>query len=574
MITIEQIKTKNYTAEELRNKLLACYDGKKFDLNKLEQNVQRNILGIVGVYNRENKDKTSFEEIVYVLTGKSYEQYFKDNIKSAMDENGVVSGIDQETRTFLKNKYGKMKKLNPEKYGKYDISEMIADFVPGAKYVALHPITEVETLDRLSKITDKNGVIEFTKDENLRSYFRRLAKQKSISLEEAVKRTGHKFSEIKERFLISKEEHIQNILNCVDSNKNIVDLSKRYPATAKFLNVIAHKNNCSMNIAVNELLGSGLQEYNYRGANNKLSKYSLENPSFIGYDKDVREKVSSMIRKFMTETGDVVGLYNSKAISNIILKISQYNDITVGEAIKMFVPEVNYIERKSPEMKHQTKEDVLANLPRFDDGSGCIDAIRKYSNAIAGLRRVSNEEGLHISEFVEKYSPYHFSACEYEVDYIDYVVSRLVDEYGVGGDVSGLYENMPLYDAVKRIRNFFPGGALDTMEETLMNWGFSYSGMKGDTKVNETYVRELLFRFYQGSNVIDSLYENKVVSYAVINYSGQIGKSVKETLEDLGYIYERENRDNTKRLGRKKMTPQEYKKYISSTRENSEPGDE
>lgn len=580
MIREDEILLKNYTTSQLKEILEASFDGRRCVLSAYDKSAYYAIKRFIETYNKHHaNNQTSFNDIVKVLTGKNYDfnkdAYFASKVREVIEKNGFVTGLNKETRIFYKNKLVRCKKANPEKYGKYTLSDLISDFVPEATFKKVRSYTHEEILNSLKRITDEKGEVDFTKDEGLRDYLRRQAKIKGTSIEEEIAKTGHKINNIKTRYLISREEHIANILDCVDENNCVVDLSKKYMATCKMLNNLAHKNKCSMNIALNKLLGSNLQEYTYRGIHDKPSKYDLENKMFVGNIPEAKEKFVDIIKRCMREDGVLVGIYNHKMIDSALRKIAEINDITMDEAVKIFVPEAIYNKRHANEMMHQTKEDVIKNIYRFNDGSGCVDRIRKSSSAITSLRKFAKLEGLNTGEFVEKYTDCYFSSSEYEVDYIDYVVSKLISRYGYGGEISGLSSDKPLYDSVKRIKDYFPGGAKESMEETLIAFGFSYKGVKRDSKFTEQTVREMLYSAFGNKKEIDSLYEHKDVATAVVNYSGKRGKSVKETLEHFGYGYSRENKNAVGRLAGKRMSYEEYQWYKSKNgNKNEEPGDE
>ncbi|MBQ3158090.1 MAG: hypothetical protein IJB98_00170, partial [Clostridia bacterium] len=363
--------------------------------------------------------------------------YFIEKLRAEMDKDGKIASVDKETRVFLKNKYRKLNMKLPESEQMHSISEMIARLIPGATYVTNEQAKKQNysndaMLKRLNAIMvevkdlktgQKVKKLDFGKDEALRSAIRYRAEKQGCTIEEIISGYGCEVTSIVER-AIPIEEHIRNIKSCVDAKGNIVNLSKKFPSTHHYLSYIARKNKCGYNIAVNTLLGSDLQEYTYIGVKNKLSKYDKENPAYIGNDEKFASQIRNLIISCADDNGVVNGLYKSETLYKMLIKISEINEMKMSEVVSDFVPGAVYVDRVEPVMKHQTKEDVLANLQRFDDGSGCIDGIRANKTVMKGLRKVAKEEGLHISEFVEKYTDYYFSACQYEIDYVDYVIKR------------------------------------------------------------------------------------------------------------------------------------------------------
>jgi len=571
-IKFEEISVNGYTPKKLRDILNSTYDGKRFMLSKHDKKLYYALKRFVTRYNAEHVGfETSFPELVKVLTGKDYvvnlDEYHIAKIKEAMDEDGNVLYISQDTRSFLKNKYRNAARRCEENQ-MHSISEIIAELVPGAKYVtsaqrSRHFSNRKTLIDSIIAVTNNDGCIELVKDANLRRYLLGLSETHATTIEQEIENLGFKNFTIRMAYDNSKilANHRANILKCIDSKNNIVNLTKKYPATHKYVTNLAVKNQCSISYAINQILGDEYQLYTYRGAHNKLSKYSFENPEFIGDDPKVRSLIVRKIRECMDENNIVSGMYKNRSVESMVNYIATFNNMSLTEVYAYFVPEAKYIQRNAPVMKHTTKEDVLNNLRLFDDGSGCVDSVRKYKKAMKGLKKFADEEGLHISEFVVRNSKFYFSASHYEIDYIDFVVQGLIEKYGYGADVSGLStENPKLYNAVRKIKNFFPGGAKTSMEETFSELGFSYRGFKRDSKYTESYVRQLLKEYYGNSKVIESLYENKTIGTAIINYSGKIGKSVKETVESFGYEYYN-CKPKSERLTSKKMTLEEYKKY-------------
>ncbi|MBR2909012.1 MAG: hypothetical protein IKC11_01535 [Clostridia bacterium] len=519
------------------------------------------------------------------MSNSKGEAYFIDKLKAQMGEDGRIASVDKETRTYLKNRYHRMNMRLPENEQMHSIAEMIAKLIPGAIYVTNEQakkqnFSNEAILSRLEAIAvevddyktgKKVKKLDFGKDEALRSAIKYRAEKQGVSVEEILRGYGCSVTEIYER-AISVEEHIANIRSCVDRKGNIVNLAKTFPSTHHYLSYLARKNKCSYTIAVNQLLNSPLQEYTYVGIKNKLSKYDKENPAYIGSDKKFRENVFNAVTSCMDENGVVNGFYRCDTVYKMLIQIAKINGEKLSSVISEFVPNAIYIDREEPVMKHQTKKDVLENLKRFDDGSGCIDSVRANKTVVKALRKFAKDENLHMSEFVEKYTNLYFSACSYEIDYIDYVIKRLVSKYGVNGEVYGLSQDDPqLYYAVHRIKKFFPGGAKKTMEDTFMALGFQYRGIASETKFTESYVRGLLeTNFGKEGGVIESIYDLDEVGMSVIAYSGIIGKSVKDTLEYFGFQYVSENPNAKERLTSKKMSLQEYKKYKQTINDEEE----
>ena len=573
-LKFEDIKTKDYSPEDFKEFILSSHNEGEFSLSATNKNMYYRLDSFIKKYNSEHADSpTSIEEVVGILTGLKYvgpedrfrerEQEFVRRIKESMNEDGVVLYLDKKTRQFLKNKGQRLKKKTDSKEP-YDVSKMIASLIPGAKYVPKQDkdaFSREKVLVMLSEITTSDGEIDLAKNPSLRSHFSFLAKKNGCTIEDEIAKTGYYTTKVTQH-KIPINEHIQNIKTCVDSQGNIVNLSKKYPASFKFLQTFAKKNKCSFDDAVNILLESPLHEYTYRGVKNKLSMYDINSPIFIGNNEELRQEIVSAITAAMDSDKVIKGIYKNKKVNRMLHYICKYNDLKMSEAVSLFVPEAVFVDRQEPTMKHKTKEDVLNNLKLFDDGAGCIDSIRQNKNAYKSLRAFARQENMHVGDFVQKHSGYYFSSCSYEVDYIDYVVSRLVDRCGYGGSADGLYaKDRKLYDAVRRIKNFFPGGAKKSMQETFVELGFSYGGFVGKTKFTESYVKQLLSASFGDDKQISSLYDSGEVGYAIINYSGRIGKSVKETLNMFGYDYYNSNEKHQSRLASKIMSPEDYKRY-------------
>ncbi len=581
-ITIDDIKTQIYDAEDFQKALEGSFNGKYFTLAKHNKSIYNSLKRFIERYNEQHSSNpTGMDEITMLLTGRHYttnsDEYMMSKLRESMDESGKISSMDHETRVWLKNKHKPLKKLGKIKSDKVDIAEIIAVLLPEATYITQkekNKLTGEQMLEKLAQLRNEEGMLDFAKNHAVRSYFQVRSKAHGISLEEEIRRSG--FTDfngiVVYKQKLSLEEHAKNLLDCANENHVVSNLSKRHIETYEFVKKFAKKYKMSIAEAINELLGDKLQSYTYRSIHNKLSKYRINDECFIGQNEKIRAELTDFILQNMDESGLVSGLdKNNRSLYMVLNSIKEYNGIGMNEIVKMFVPNARYEEREG--IKVHTRETILRRLKAYDDGSGCIDEARKDKALMQSLRGFCERNGADMESLIDEIGGFYFSSMMYEVDHIDYVRSRLEEIYGETRIVDGISrDHSELYDAVKRIRDFFPEGALPSMEDAFNFLGFSISGKKRGTKFTEDYVRNLLEETFKGERKVDSLTAYPEVLCAIINYSGVLGKSVKQTLSHFGFEYPR-GKDDLSRLSRKRLTAEEYDHYKSTFKE-SEPGDD
>lgn len=168
-------------------------------------------------------------------------------------------------------------------------------------------------------------------------------------------------------------------------------------------------------------------------------------------------------------------------------------------------------------------------LSKYADENNCIDSIR-LTRDYNTIRSKATTFGCSPGEYVTLFSKYHFSKVVAPVEnYIEILKKDVQEELQGGTDATGLrLKNFPLYLRVKHLREYFPEGSLNSIEETFNVLGFSYNGsLKPKTKINENYVIEKL----------EALFPNKVISH--IDHHSTLGKNIlKLSIQNNMFLYD------------------------------------
>ncbi|MBQ2864255.1 MAG: hypothetical protein IJE91_02175 [Clostridia bacterium] len=182
-------------------------------------------------------------------------------------------------------------------------------------------------------------------------------------------------------------------------------------------------------------------------------------------------------------------------------------------------------------------EDV-AIIKKYADSEGCIDSIRGTKD-YDHIRIRGQVHGCSPAEYVALISDCYFSKAIIEVgNYIESLKAELKRVLKGKTDATGLREiSYETYLKVKHLREYFPQGSLDSIEETLNYLGYDYNGVpKPKQKINEKY---LLSR-------VQAMFPNMVVTY--VDHKSVWGKNLlraslannmtlQEYLEHNGFTY-------------------------------------
>lgn len=168
-------------------------------------------------------------------------------------------------------------------------------------------------------------------------------------------------------------------------------------------------------------------------------------------------------------------------------------------------------------------------LNSYADENGCIDSIRKTRDYNT-IRSKATTFGCSPSEYVTLFSQYHFSKAVLPVtNYIETLKNDISNFLKGKNDATGIREsNFSLYLRVKHLKEYFPEGSLDSIEETFNALGFNYEGVvKPKTRINEKYFLSKL----------EAEFPNKIINK--IDYKSILGKNLlRLSLQNNMFIYD------------------------------------
>jgi len=211
--------------------------------------------------------------------------------------------------------------------------------------------------------------------------------------------------------------------------------------------------------------------------------------------------------------------------------------------------------------------DLFEFFPFFDDGTGCVDSIKSDKLLMRILSRLAKNEGQYYDVWVNEKSSgkYSITSCHKEVDYIQTTYNQLVNKFGKNGRPHFPKDDEEMDNlrrSVQYMASFFPGGSISE-SEVLNAMGFQVNP-KPIEKVDVEELLRLMAEAYPESEYptreIDTIYHGSECALMLVKYSGEIDKTIKKTIESLGYSY-RKGYDVTSRLARKDLTHQQYVEF-------------
>ncbi len=452
---------------------------------------------------------------------------------------------------------GKFRKIeNPE------VMSEVADIFHDEN-LALHYQKLTEAMRKRLLEIEKDGVIDFSLDPLLKKNIWERAKRANITLEEQIRRLGVEFDSIVTLRESRRENKLEKLRKFISSritkDGKIYGFSTHH-AYYSILKNYVRTNKVTYDTAINQIMGT--PDGTYQLIDSRHSIYTLDSPNFVANNPQTTKLVIDAIRECMDEEGYVVNLLQKHSnVKSILNSIATTNQISLEEAIRIFVPEARYRAKKWLRM---TDEKLAEMLETYDDGVGCVDSIRKCEGLLSYLQQRSQMEGRSINEILKDVGDYHLSWDVKEVDHEDYIRTMLTAYYGKNGDVSGVNTSHPeLYNRICYYKNFCPGGALNYVSDVIEAFGFSYERAYKDPLKAPMMTEEEI-----GQNIYAMFGDNKVITkmsyefhYALERYSGVLGMSVCDMLCHFGYDYVN-GRTGSNRNKRLYLTEDEYKLYV------------
>ncbi len=564
-ITLEDIKIGGGPAPaELRELVKSSYDGASYNV---PAKLARPIKAFVVRYNNAHpNEQTNLLEVYDLLAGVVRTDEERDNlyiqeVKSKMDENNLIVAICPKIISYFCSR-------GNTRYVKADsraISKVIEKFVPGAVYKPHKEFTDQEIVNMLKAVTDENGVVDLSKDKTLLSVFRmksHVKRSNNLTYGEILDQLGYKYSYIKGA-PIDKQTHITNILDCLDEDTHeINDLFTKYPTTYSCIFKLAKRENISIEEAINLYLKDEINYRVYYDAT-RVSKYSFNNPKFKELFDCYKESVVHAIKSCMKPDGTMSGFVYFTAAYGIVKEISVFNNISMQEAVNLFVQDAIYVPAPEKKFSYKTPKDIFEALKYYEDENGCVDSARKNTHLMQSLRNLALSEGKNLGEYIASNPNIRFSKFKFNVDAIDFVVCMLNHKHN--GNLRELYlKDKKLYDMLRKVRYFFPDGAKATIEETAEALGFYYEGLHTPFEISEREIISDIHKIYGNETDLENVGDHKALYRKILRYSGLVGKNIEDTLKDLGYTYKYDRRYNSQsRLNKVQLSIEEYIEYIN-----------